>query len=126
MAIPKDPDTIINNVSIVGNGAATSDYVDLTSAIDFCVGVTLTFNANTTGDVRIDMYADPTGANPDFAIGANDEVIDTYTIAYKAGSTVNTTIPLHKFPKYVKIKATNLSPTYGVTAFTMTAQVQKG
>lgn len=77
-------------------------------------------------DVKLEFFADPTGTTQDFTIGANDDPFDTVTIPYDAGVTVKGFIPSLKAPKYVKVRATNLSAAYTVTAFSLFSFVQKG
>lgn len=77
-------------------------------------------------DVKLEFFADPAGSNQDFTIGTNDDPFDTVTIPYDAGATVKGFIPSLRAPKYVKVRATNLSAAYTVTAFSLYSTVQLG
>lgn len=123
MAITKTATTVFSNQTVSGYSSTTgSSSIDLTTAIDFAIGYTLTFPASGSG-ARIDVYADPTGANSGFSVGTYDDPIDSYTITHDNSHTVNGMIPMNKAAKYVKIKLANLSSS-NITGATLTAIVQ--
>lgn len=112
MALAKTPQTLISNVTITTSTPAVSaNSVDLSGAIDLAIGFSMVFSASatTTGYVRIELYADPTGSSPTFAVGANDVPVDSYDIAVAAGKTVSGLTPMNKSGKYAKVKVVNAS-----------------
>jgi hypothetical protein len=109
MALDKTTTLILDSVTVAANTySAASSYVDLSTAVDFCVGYTMTFGSGATLGARIDLFADPTGATPDFTIGTYDDPVDSGDIAADASHTVKGTIQLNRSPKYVKARVHNL------------------
>jgi len=112
MALAKTPQTLISNATITTSTPAVSaNSVNLSGAIDFSIGFSMAFSASatTTGYVRIELYADPTGANAAFSIGANDVAVDSYDIAVAAGKTISGLVQMNRAGKYVKVKVVNAS-----------------
>lgn len=124
MVIAKTATKIIDNVTVALSASADSSGVDLSSAIKFGVGFSLTFNAAATAGARVELYADPAGAASTFTIGANDDPCDFADIELDAGNTVSGFIPLLDTPKYVKARIVNEDDTYSITALSVWSQVQ--
>jgi hypothetical protein len=112
MALAKTPQTLISNTTITTSTPAVSALsVDLSGAIDFAIGYTISFSASaiSTGYARIELYADPTGANPSFSIGSYDDPVDSYDIQVDAGRTVNGVVQMNRSGKYAKVRVVNSS-----------------
>lgn len=126
MALAKTATTLINSVTVAASGVQDSAAsLDLSAAIDLAIGYTMTFNASAgTYGARIELFADPTGANSSFSIGTYDDCVDSWDIPGDAGHTVNGLVPMMKCGKYVKARIVNLSTSQTITAATLTGIVQ--
>ena len=108
MALDKTATLILGPVTVAQSANSTaSSYIDLSTAVDFCVSGTLTFGVGATLGARIDLFADPTGTTPDFTIGAYDLPVDSADIPANASKTVSFTAQLNRSPKYVKVRVYN-------------------
>lgn len=117
MALAKTPTTLLSNVTVSAAGTQTStSSLDLSSAISLAIGFTMTFNASATSGARIEVFADPTGANTSFSVGSYDDLIDSWDIPVDAGHTVNGAVQLNHSAKYVKVRLKNLDAGYTITA----------
>lgn len=124
MALTKNPQTLISNVTIAsGSSNTSSGSVDLSGAIDFAIGYTMTFNSSATGGARIELYADPTSANPSFTVGTYDDPFDTADIERDNGHTVSGMVIMNRSAKYVKAKVVN-SSGQSLTGVSIYATVQ--
>jgi hypothetical protein len=124
MALDKTATLILDSVTVAGSAnSVASTYVDLSTAVDFCIGYTMTFGAGATLGAVIDLFADPTGTTPDFTIGAYDDPVDSGDIAADASHTVNGTVQLNRSPKYVKARVRNLDSA-SITACSLYATPQ--
>lgn len=117
MAISKTPTTLVSNQTIVASGSYSSTVlIDLSGAIDFFIGYSMAFNASSVAGARIELFADPTGANASYTIGAYDDAMDSYDIAVDAGHTAKGGAQFNRSAKYVTVKVTNLSSSQSITA----------
>ena len=108
MALTKSRQVLISNATIAsGSSLVSSGSVDLSGAIDFGIGYTMAFNASATGDARIELYADPSGANSAFSVGSYDDYVDAWDILKDPGHTVNGFCQFNRAPKYAKVKVIN-------------------
>lgn len=125
MALTKTPTTMISNVTVAAsNKQDSASGLDLTSAVDFIVGYTLTFHASATLGARIDLFADPAEASASFTIGAYDNAIDSGDIAVSAGHTVSGSFQMQRAAKYVKARIVNLDAAQSITAAYVYGTVQ--
>ena len=117
MALTKTPTTLVNNQTIAANSTYSSTVViDLSGAIDFYIGYSMSFNASSIAGAKIELFADPTGANASYTISAYDDAVDSYDIAVDAGHTAKGGAPFNRSAKYATVKVTNLSTTQSITA----------
>jgi hypothetical protein len=125
MALTKTPTIWISNVTVAANNKQDSGGgLDLSTAVDFAVGYTMTFNAAATLGARIDLFADPAGASSSFTIGAYDDAIDSGDIAIDAGHTVNGLIQMQRAAKFVKARIVNLDTGQSITAASLWGIIQ--
>lgn len=108
MAVAKTVSTILNGVSVTAGGNVVSQGVDLSAAIDFSLGFVVIFPTGATGNLKFELFGDPTGASQDFTVGTYDDSVDEGEVPYTAAQTVRGVYPMVKAPKYVKVKVTNL------------------
>jgi hypothetical protein len=124
MAITKTPTTLVSNQTVSAGGTYTSGTIDLTSCIDFAIGYTMAFAGSAALGARVEIFADPTGANSGFSVGTYDDHVDSYDIAVDAGHTVNGLAQFNRSAKYIKIRLTNLSGSVSITGVYLYAIVQ--
>jgi len=117
------PQTIINAVSVPAGSSVTSSGIDLNQAVDFSIGAIVVFPTGADNNLRLELFADPTGASQDFTIGSGDESIEFVDVAYVSNTTIRGSYKLDKSAKYVKIKATNLG-SIDISSATLYATVQ--
>lgn len=125
MALTKTASNVINNQTIAASSSATqATGTDLTSAINFKVGYTMTFNASATYGARIEVYADPQDAAASFSIGTYDNPIDAEDILVSKGHTVSGSFQMNWAAKYVKVRIVNVDTFYSITAASAWVTVQ--
>lgn len=125
MALGKTPTNLISSVTVAASAVATSaNGVDLSTAVDFIVGFTLTFHGSATQGARIDLFADPAGASVSFAIGSYDLAIDSGDIAVNAGHIVSGSFQMQRAAKFIKVRLVNLDTAQSITAASVWVTVQ--
>ena len=127
MALTKIPTTLFDNITISGRTyTSTSAYVDLTDAVDLCIGYTLTFDAAADAGATIYLFADPSFGNSSFVVGSYDNEIDKWPIdgSSKAGHTVSGAVRMDHSAKYVKVKVFN-HDTVSITGCSIWVAPQK-
>lgn len=125
MALGKTITQVITSQTIAASSSYTqATGTDLSSAVDFGVGYTLTFNAAATLGARIDVFADPAGASASFTVGAYDDAADSADVAVDAGHTVSGFVQMMRSAKFVKVRIVNLDTGQSITGASAWVQVQ--
>jgi len=108
MALTKIPTTLFDNITISGRVyTSSSESIDLTDAVDLCIGYTMTFDAAADAGATIYLFADPSFSNSSFSVGSYDNEIDKWPIDGNAGHTVSGAVRMDHSAKYVKVKVFN-------------------
>lgn len=119
MALSKSGTKIIDAVTVAATSySSESTGVDLSNAVDFAIGYTMTFNASASLGARIDVFADPTAASSSFTIGSYDNPLDSADIvptSTQKGHVVSGVVQMNRSAKYVKVKVYNLDG-YSITS----------
>lgn len=110
MALTKTPTTLFDNITISGNTyTSTSASIDLTDAVDLCIGYTLTFDAGADVGATIYLFADPSFSNSSFVVGSYDYPVDSWPVngSSKAGHTISGNARMDHSAKFVKVRLYN-------------------